>query len=68
MVAGKKEIEITIAPDGSVHIETMGVKGKSCLELTKFLEEALGGELKRELKPDYYEPDTYITDSVSKRY
>lgn len=64
MVAGKKEIEITIAPDGTVHVEVKGVKGKSCVELVKFLEESLGEPTERKLKPDYYERDGHIADTA----
>lgn len=39
----KQDIEITIAPDGTVTFEAKGIKGPSCLEETKFLENALGG-------------------------
>ncbi len=33
-----------------------GVKGTTCVDETKFLEDALGGEVEsRELTPEYYE-------------
>lgn len=65
MVDGKKELEITIGPDGVVHVDVKGVKGKSCADLVKFLEVALGEAKDRKLKPDYYERDGYISDSIS---
>lgn len=40
-----QEIEVTIGKDGEVQIQVRGVKGMKCLELTKELEEALGGEI-----------------------
>lgn len=40
-----QEIEVTIGKDGQVQIQVRGVKGMKCLELTKELEEALGGEI-----------------------
>ena len=50
-----QEIEVTIGKDGKVEIEVHGVKGMSCLDLTKALEEALGGEIEsREMKSDAY--------------
>ena len=64
MVAGKKEIEISIAPDGTVHVDVKGVKGKSCVDLVKFLEESLGEPSDRKFKPDYYERDGYIADTA----
>jgi hypothetical protein len=37
-----KEIEIRIGPDGKVKINVTGVKGSSCQDLTKTIEDALG--------------------------
>ena len=51
-----QEIEVVIDKDGKVRIEVRGVKGMSCLDLTKDLEEALGGEVEeREMTPEAYE-------------
>ncbi|MEI6047126.1 MAG: DUF2997 domain-containing protein [Chloroflexota bacterium] len=51
-----QEIDIYIEKDGQVRLEVRGVKGQSCLDLTKALEEALGGEVSsREMKPEAYE-------------
>ena len=65
MVGGNKELEITISPDGVVHVDVKGVKGKSCGDLVKFLEVALGEAKDKKFKPDYYERDGYISDSIS---
>jgi Protein of unknown function (DUF2997) len=40
----KQDIEITINPKGEVTFQVKGVKGGSCLDETKFLEAALGGD------------------------
>jgi hypothetical protein len=62
-----EEIVITIGKDGKVEISVSGVKGMACLDLTRALEEALGGEvLMREMKPEAYEtsstePDQTVT-------
>jgi hypothetical protein len=40
----KKQIEIVINAKGEVTFEAKGIKGGSCLDETKFLEQALGGE------------------------
>lgn len=54
MVAAE-EIEVTISPDGHVHLMVRGLKGKGCLELTKPLEEALGAEIEeRTYTSEYY--------------
>lgn len=51
-----QEVVITIEKDGQVKLEVKGVKGPSCLDLTKGLEEALGGQIdSRDFKPEFYE-------------
>ena len=55
-MAEKKELEITIGPDGEVQVLVKCIKGRSCVEETKFLEEALGNTIEsRELTSEYYE-------------
>jgi len=52
----KQEIEISISPTGEVSFTAKGIKGASCIDETKFLEQALGGEiLVREPTAEYYE-------------
>ncbi|HZS42578.1 MAG TPA: DUF2997 domain-containing protein [Polyangia bacterium] len=54
--AERKELEITISPDGEVSVQVKCIKGQSCVDETKFLEDALGGKVEsRELTPEYYE-------------
>lgn len=40
----KQEIEISISPTGEVSFTVKGIKGASCIDETKFLEQALGGD------------------------
>ena len=40
----KQDIEIVINAKGEVTFQVKGMKGGSCLDETKFLEQALGGE------------------------
>ena len=48
-----QEINVIIQPDGQVRLEVHGVKGESCLDLTRDLEAILGGEvLLREMTPE----------------
>lgn len=52
----KQEIEISISPTGEVSFTVKGIKGASCIDETKFLEQAVGGEiLVREPTQEYYE-------------
>ena len=51
-----QEIDIFIEKDGQVRLEVRGAKGTNCLDLTRALEEALGGDVtSREMKPEAYE-------------
>lgn len=50
----KPKIVVTIDEEGKVTMDVQGGQGKSCEELTKPLEEALGGNVaSREHKPEY---------------
>ena len=50
------QLNATIQPDGSVSIEVSGVTGTACTELTRQLEEALGGEITdRVFRDSYYQ-------------
>lgn len=52
----RKELEITIGPDGEVKVLVKCVKGQSCVDESRFLEDALGGAVEsRELTSEYYE-------------
>ncbi len=54
-MAQKKELHIEISPTGEVSVTVKCVAGQSCVEETKFLEDALGNAIEsRELTPDYY--------------
>jgi hypothetical protein len=63
----KQDIEITISPSGEVTFTVKGVKGASCLDETKFLEQALGGGVLDQQKTgEYYEQsEGYTSVSVS---
>ncbi len=50
----RKNIEITISPDGEVDIEAVGFHGADCDQATAFLEAALGKISSKHRKPEYY--------------
>ncbi len=51
-----QEITVVIEKDGQVRVEVRGVKGASCLDVTKGLEEALGGQVEdRQMTPEAQE-------------
>jgi hypothetical protein len=48
-----QEIDVFIEKNGEVRVEVRGVKGTSCLTVTKDLERALGGQIEsREMTPE----------------
>jgi hypothetical protein len=49
-----EEIKVTIDAEGNVKVTVFGVKGGKCLELTKELEQLLGGDVQREFTSEYY--------------
>ena len=54
----KQDIEIVITPTGEVTFQVKGVKGASCIDETKFLEQALGGDaavVDQQKTGEYYE-------------
>lgn len=66
-MAHKEEFEITIGPNGEIQIEVKGTKGKSCVELTAFLERALGEVTSRDLKPEYYQQEDKASLNIRKK-
>lgn len=57
-----QEIQVTIAPDGTVKIHVRGAPGPQCLALTAELEKLLGGQvLSREHTAEYDQPPEQST-------
>ena len=57
-----QEIEVFIEKDGRVRIEVRGIQGGRCLEVTKALEAALGGQIEsRAMTP---EASAGVTDAA----
>ncbi len=54
-MAEKLEIVVTIAPDGTVKLETHGLKGQACLAETEALEKALGTVKSRIRTAEWYQ-------------
>jgi hypothetical protein len=47
-------IEIIVSPTGETTVQTKGVKGRSCKDFSKAIEEALGARTSESLTSDYY--------------
>ncbi len=58
-----KKIKIRLLPNGEIQMETVGVKGKECLDYIKLLQKLADVKItKTELKDEYYETDAEITN------
>jgi hypothetical protein len=67
-MAQRKELEISISPSGEVSVQVKCVPGQACVEETKFLEEALGNEIKdRQLTSEYYQNPVGSNTDVTSR-
>lgn len=52
------EIEVTIAPDGTVTTRVKGGHGRSCRDATKAIREAIGLTTEDRALPEFYQPAT----------
>ena len=59
-----KQIKITIKPDGTIESETIGIKGKACLNYIKKIEQLTNAEVvSSEFTSEYYEQEVQNTSS-----
>ena len=55
-MAKKKQLKIKLLPNGEIHMETVGVKGKKCLDYVEMLKFLADVRIeKQEFTPEYYE-------------
>ena len=54
-MAVKREMTVTIGPDGDVQIAVNGIKGAGCLDFTKWLEDELGTVTERERTGEFFQ-------------
>ncbi len=66
-MAEKLEIVATIAPDGTVKLETHGLKGQSCLAETEAVEKALGTVRSRTRTAEWYQQATAARGKTTQR-
>ncbi|MFT7583481.1 MAG: hypothetical protein ACI9MR_005168 [Myxococcota bacterium] len=64
-MAKKRDIVITIGPDGEVDIKVEGVAGDDCMDFTKFLEDELGEVTHREFTSEYYQEEEEDTVKIN---
>lgn len=58
------EVEIIIQPDGQLKVEIQGVKGNTCLDITKELEQLLGNDIiDRNFTDEYNQQSDTLMDN-----
>jgi len=62
-----KEIEITIAPDGTVSAVIAGVKGPACKVLAQELARIIGEEVSFSPSSEYFEPEEQLDIEVGEQ-
>ncbi|HZI36691.1 MAG TPA: DUF2997 domain-containing protein [Acidimicrobiia bacterium] len=61
-----RRIAVTINRDGSIKAETLGIKGKTCLDYVPLLEELLEAEtVQSEFTADYRAVDEHVTQAAT---
>ena len=66
-MANKEELEIHVLPNGQVKVDVFGQKGKSCESYLELFQAILGKVSKRDVKPEYYEPEPKTRIDIEKR-
>lgn len=66
-MALKDEIEVIVDAQGNVRVETVGIKGKRCLDVLEVFQEIFGPVDEHELTSEYYEPDAEGQVGVSEQ-
>ncbi len=58
-----KKLKIRLLPNGEIQMETVGVKGKECLDYIKLLQKLVDVKIsKTDLKDEYYETEAEVTN------
>ena len=64
-----KQLKIKLLPNGMIEMETVGVKGKQCLEYAKFMEKIANAEItKQKLTDEYYQENETYQDNIQNLY
>ena len=60
-----KKLKIKLLPNGIIEMETIGVKGKKCVEYAKLMEEIANAKIKKQNYTDeyYQEEELYNNNS-----
>jgi len=58
------QLKVRISRTGQVTIDVLNAQGAQCSALTKVLEQALGETARDQMKPEYFETQQTIHDTV----
>ncbi len=59
----KKQLKITLLPNGEVKMETVGIKGKKCVDYIPFMEKLADLKIiKKDFTSEYYEQE--VTEQI----
>ena len=62
----EKKLKIKLLPNGEIQMETIGIKGKKCLDYIDVLKKLVNVKIAdTQLSQEYYETETEISDSES---
>lgn len=66
----KKQLKITLLPNGEVKMETVGIKGKKCVDYIPFMEKLADLKIiKKDFTSEYYEQEvTEQIENASEEY
>ena len=58
-----KKLQIKLLPNGEIQMETMGIKGKKCMDYIEVLKKIVDVKiLDTQISEEYYETETELTD------
>ena len=60
----KKQLKIKLLPNGEIQMETIGIKGKKCLDYIEVLKKLVDAKITdTQLSQEYYETESEIVDT-----
>lgn len=63
-----KKLKIKLLPNGEIQMETIGIKGKKCLDYAEVLKKLVNVKITdTQLTQEYYETDNEIIDQESEK-
>ena len=64
----KKQLKIKLLPNGEIQMETIGIKGKKCLDYVELLKILADVKIeKQEFTSEYYEQEEIVINNNSER-